>query len=116
MIARRDARSEADDAENRAVGDRGTDFLARGVCVAIIVDWKALARPDYAVQRARTVRSDVFDGFVDQHPSATLIVMAGDDTSDVQAHRLSPLDLKTSARPAAPFLQGARFPLLARPA
>src|SRR5579862_1634573 len=86
MIARRNAGAETDHAEHRAAGDRGADFLAGGIGVAVVVDREAFARPDDAVKGAGPVRKDVLDLLVDQHFGAALIVVAGDDAADGEAH------------------------------
>src|SRR6476620_2817793 len=87
MVARRNARAKADNTKDRSVRNGGAYLLAGRVCDAIVVDRKSFARPDHAVKRAVALRHDVLDGFVDQYLGAALIVMAGNDAANIQAHR-----------------------------
>src|SRR5665647_1767240 len=57
---------------------------------SVIAQREAFGRPDHAELRARPRRRDVGGGLVDDHLGAALIVMAGDDAADLQAHKFLP--------------------------
>src|SRR5262249_27339381 len=74
--------------EHGAVLERGADLAGRGIGAAVVVDRKTLAGPDHGRFRARPGLGDVLDRLVDRHDRAAILVMAGDDAADAQAHRL----------------------------
>src|SRR6185312_2103836 len=90
MVAWCDPRTKAHDSKYRPVGNGGADFLAGWIFIAVVVDRKSFAGPDYAVERAGALRSHVLDSFIDQYFGTALTVVAGDHTADVQAHWLTP--------------------------
>src|SRR5215468_328405 len=98
VVSRRHAWAKADNAKYRAIGYRCADLFARGIGIAIVVDWKTLARPDHAIERARSLRAHVLDGFVDQDLGSALLIMAGDDAADIDAHRFNSLRFQSAAR------------------
>ncbi len=73
-----------------AVVDCGADFASRRVCAPVVVDRKPFTRPDHGGVCAWPPLHDVLGGFVDRHDCAAVLVMAGDDAADGEAHGVSP--------------------------
>src|SRR5215467_8199635 len=88
VVARRHAGLIADDAKHGSMLDGGADRGGARVEVTIVVDRKAFGRPDDARRRAGPIGDDVLRNSVDLHDSASIGGVTGDDTADLQAHRI----------------------------
>src|ERR1700742_109169 len=90
MVARGNPRSEAHDAKHNAVVEGGADLAPRFIVGAVVVDREAFARPDHGRVGTGSPGSDVLHHFIDLHRGLAVLVMAGDDAADGQAHWILP--------------------------
>src|SRR5215471_1644501 len=86
MIAWRHAGPIFDQSEHGAVGINGCNRPGAAVGVAAVVSWEFAGRPDHATRMRRPPRDHVLADFVDADDRAAILIMAGDDTADLQGH------------------------------